>query len=105
MWPPLDLLKRRKLKTQIWYLLVGLGQEDKVAKAARGVAYLAYEAGKIGCSVALQSRRMVRGAGERTSDPGEGRVRERGHGLQLPPRPASRWTAFPSSVPRSCHTA
>jgi hypothetical protein len=100
MWPPLDLLKRRKLKTQIWYLLVGLGQEDKV-----GVAYLAYEAGKIGCSVALQSRRMVRGAGERTSDPGEGRVRERGHGLQLPPRPASRWTAFPSSVPRSCHTA
>jgi sugar phosphate isomerase/epimerase len=55
----LNLLKRRQLKTQIWYLLEPpeefdrLGQEEKVAKAARSAQYLAGEAAKIGCSVGL----------------------------------------------------
>ncbi len=55
----LDLLKRRKLKTGIWYLVTpppgfdGLSQEEKLAKTARAVGYLADEAGKIGCSVGL----------------------------------------------------
>jgi sugar phosphate isomerase/epimerase len=55
----LNLLKRRQLKTQIWYLLEPpeefdrLGQEEKVAQAARSAQYLAGEAAKIGCSVGL----------------------------------------------------
>jgi sugar phosphate isomerase/epimerase len=55
----LDLLKRRKLKTEIWYMLVlprdfdGLSQDDKVARATKPVTYLANEAGRIGCSVGL----------------------------------------------------
>jgi sugar phosphate isomerase/epimerase len=55
----LDLLKRRKLKTQIWYLLVpppgfnSLSEEEKVERAARAARHLAVEAGKIGCSVGL----------------------------------------------------
>lgn len=55
----LDLLKRRKLKTEIWYLLVppptfdGLPQEEKVAQATKAVQYLAQEAKRINCSVGL----------------------------------------------------
>jgi sugar phosphate isomerase/epimerase len=55
----LNLLKRRKLQAQIWYLLDppkqfdALGQDEKVAQAARAAQYLADEAGKIGCSVGL----------------------------------------------------
>ncbi len=55
----LDFLKRRKLKTEIWYLVSppadfnALGQEEKVARVARAVGYMADEAGKIGCSVGL----------------------------------------------------
>lgn len=55
----LNLLKRRQLKTQIWYLLEPseefdrLGQEEKVAQAARSAQYVAGEAAKIGCSVGL----------------------------------------------------
>lgn len=55
----LDLWKRRKLKTEIWYLLVppttfnGLPQEQKVAQATKAAQYLAGEAKKIDCSVGL----------------------------------------------------
>lgn len=55
----LNLLKRRKLKTEIWYLLVppptfnGLAQEEKIIQATKAVQYLAGEAQRIGCSVGL----------------------------------------------------
>ena len=55
----LDLLKRRKLTTEIWYLVTppadfnALRQPEKVAKVARAVTFLADQAGKIGCKVGL----------------------------------------------------
>jgi len=55
----LDFLKRRKVRTQIWYLFsprpefANLSQSGKVAQASKAVAYLAGEARKIGCSVGL----------------------------------------------------
>lgn len=55
----LDLLRRRHVKTQIWYLFVPprdfdrLPQEQKLETASRAVRYLAGMAAKIGCSVGL----------------------------------------------------
>ena len=56
----LDLLRRRKVKTQLWVSLSGqaLGpaeatQAERVEAASRPIAYLAAEAAKLGCSVAL----------------------------------------------------
>ena len=55
----LDLLARHKVKTQLW-LSVGtpkefmlLDQEEKVRTITKPVAWVAAEAGKIGCKVAL----------------------------------------------------
>lgn len=55
----LDVLRRRQVKTQIWYLFVPpqgfekLTQDEQVKMAADTVRYLAIEAQKIGCSVGL----------------------------------------------------
>ena len=55
----LDVLRRRRVKTQIWARYVPdksfdtLTQEEKVARAAKTISYLAAEAGKIGCSIGL----------------------------------------------------
>ena len=55
----LDLLRRRHVKTQIWYLFMpprgfaGLSQNQKIETAAKAVGYIAGKAAKIGCSVGL----------------------------------------------------
>lgn len=55
----LDLLKRRSVKTELWYMFTPprefpeLSQEQKVAMVSQAVAWLAGEAKKIGCSVGL----------------------------------------------------
>jgi sugar phosphate isomerase/epimerase len=55
----LDFLKRRKVKTELWYMFRpptgfdALPQEQKVAQAAGAVRYIAGEARKIGCSVGI----------------------------------------------------
>ncbi|MCW5977259.1 MAG: hypothetical protein KIT09_04245 [Bryobacteraceae bacterium] len=55
----LDLLKRRKLKPQLWVslgmekALAALPQEQKVEAAAKPIAWVAAEAKKLGCPVAL----------------------------------------------------
>ena len=57
----LELLKRRKIRTQLWCPLdptasfLSLSEEEKFAQAVRALRYLAVEAGKIGCSVGLYS--------------------------------------------------
>ncbi|MCL5744907.1 MAG: sugar phosphate isomerase/epimerase [Acidobacteria bacterium] len=55
----LDLLRRRRIRTELWYLFVpprdfvGLSQEQKIAMASQPVRYLAEQAGRIGCTVGL----------------------------------------------------
>jgi sugar phosphate isomerase/epimerase len=53
----LAVLRRRKVKTQLWVLTgvpeEGLTQEQKVETAARPLRWIAEEAAKIGCTVAL----------------------------------------------------
>ncbi|MDP2995860.1 MAG: TIM barrel protein [Bryobacterales bacterium] len=55
----LDLLKRRGVKTELWYMFVpprsfaDLPRERKIDLVAGTVRYLASEAGKIGCKVGL----------------------------------------------------
>jgi sugar phosphate isomerase/epimerase len=55
----LDLLKRRRVKTEIWYMYQppagfdALSQEEKVEQAAMAVRYLALEARKLGCKVGI----------------------------------------------------
>ena len=55
----LDFLARRKVKTQLWLNLgmpkdfAQLSQQEKVRAAAKRVAWVAAEAKKIGCTVAL----------------------------------------------------
>ena len=55
----LDLLKRHKVKTQLWCLvakdekLATMTQEEKVAYTAIPLAYIAKEAAKIGCTLGL----------------------------------------------------
>jgi sugar phosphate isomerase/epimerase len=55
----LDLLKRRNLKTEIWYMyrppagFDALPQEEKVAQAAKAVKYLAVETQKLQCKVGI----------------------------------------------------
>ena len=55
----LDFLARRKVKTQLWLSVVvtkefaNLSQEEKVRTVAKPVAWVAAEAKKIGCTVAL----------------------------------------------------
>ena len=52
----LDLLERRKVRTQLWILpsLPDSGtQEERVARVARPVRWVAEAAGKIGCTVGL----------------------------------------------------
>jgi sugar phosphate isomerase/epimerase len=55
----LDLLRRRNVKTQIWYLFTpprdfdSSSQEQKLDTAANAVRYIAEKAGKINCSVGL----------------------------------------------------
>ena len=55
----LDLLKRHKVKTQLWCFmgedekLKTMTQAEKVAYAAAPIAYIAKEAAKIGCTVGL----------------------------------------------------
>lgn len=51
-----DFLRRRKVKTQLW-VLTNPGdqgtQQEKVARAARPLSWMADRAGELGCSVAL----------------------------------------------------
>ncbi len=55
----LDLLKRRRVRTEIWYMFQPpagfdqLSQENKVAEAAKAVKYLAVEAQKLRCRVGI----------------------------------------------------
>lgn len=55
----LDLLKRRNVKTEIWYMyrppagFDALPQEGKVAQVAKAVKYLAVETQKLGCKVGI----------------------------------------------------
>ena len=55
----LDVLRRRKLKTEIWYMFRppagfdALSQDEKVAMAAKAVKYLAGEAQKLHCKVGV----------------------------------------------------
>jgi sugar phosphate isomerase/epimerase len=55
----LDLLRRRRIKTELWVRYVpdkdfdSLTQAEKVAKAAKAISYIAAEAQKIDCTVAL----------------------------------------------------
>lgn len=55
----LDLLKRRNLKTEIWYMyrppagFDALPQDEKVAQATKAVKYLAVEAQKLHCKVGI----------------------------------------------------
>ena len=54
----LDALKRNNTQTEIWFMVGGIDlskmtQEEKVKAIAKPVKYIATEAGKIGCKVAL----------------------------------------------------
>jgi sugar phosphate isomerase/epimerase len=55
----LDLLKRHRVKTQIWLMVVGiegldgLSQQEKITAHAGPVGYIARQAAAIGCSVGL----------------------------------------------------
>jgi sugar phosphate isomerase/epimerase len=55
----LDLLKRRKVKTEIWYMyrppagFDALPQAEKVAQVAKAVKYLAVETQKLQCKVGI----------------------------------------------------
>jgi sugar phosphate isomerase/epimerase len=55
----LDLLKRRNLKTEIWYMyrppagFDALSQDEKLAQATKAVKYLAVEAQKLQCKVGI----------------------------------------------------
>ncbi|WP_229214113.1 sugar phosphate isomerase/epimerase family protein [Dyadobacter flavalbus] len=55
----IDLLKRHKVKTQIWCMVAGIKdidsmtQDEKVKVHARAIAYIADKAAEIGCSVGL----------------------------------------------------
>ena len=55
----IDLLKRHKVKTQIWCMIAGIKdldsmtQEEKVKVHAKAIAYIADKAAEIGCSVGL----------------------------------------------------
>lgn len=55
----IDLLKRHKVKTQIWCMIAGIkdldsmSQEEKVKVHAKAVAYIADKAAEIGCSIGL----------------------------------------------------
>lgn len=55
----LDFLRRRKIRTQIWYFvsaakdLAPMSQEQKIDAVARAVGYLAREAAKFGASVGI----------------------------------------------------
>jgi len=55
----IDLLKRYKVKTQIWCMVAGIKeldamtQEERVKVHAKAIAYIADKAAKIGCSVGL----------------------------------------------------
>ncbi len=54
-----DLLRRKNVHTQIWVMYTlakdseTLSQDEKVARAAKTMSYLAAEAAKLGCSVAM----------------------------------------------------
>ncbi len=54
-----DLIERRGLKTQLWTLLSGskefdqLGQEERIARTAKVVSYIAKRAKELECSVGL----------------------------------------------------
>lgn len=52
----LDFIRRRKLKTQLW-VLTGVGeqgsQQEKVARAAKPLSWMADEAAKLGCTIGL----------------------------------------------------
>ncbi|WP_207532757.1 sugar phosphate isomerase/epimerase family protein [Desertivirga arenae] len=54
----LDALKRNNAKTEIWFMVGGIdlsnmSQEEKIKAIAKPVRYIATEAAKIGCKVAL----------------------------------------------------
>ncbi|WP_207423573.1 sugar phosphate isomerase/epimerase family protein [Desertivirga brevis] len=54
----LDALKRNDAKTEIWFMVGGIdltnmSQEEKIKAIAKPVKYIATEAAKIGCNVAL----------------------------------------------------
>lgn len=54
----LDVLKRNKVKTQIWLMMVGvdmdkMSQQQKVDTLSKPVKYIAQQAAKIGCQVGL----------------------------------------------------
>src|SRR6185312_7422533 len=55
----LDLLRRRHVKTQIWYLFIpprgfdSASQQQKLESAANAVRYIAVKTAQIGCSVGL----------------------------------------------------
>ncbi len=55
----LDVLRRRKLKTEIWYMFRppagfdALSQDEKVAMAAKAVKYIAVEAQKLHCKLGV----------------------------------------------------
>ncbi len=54
----LDVLKRNKVKTQIWLMMVGvdmdaMSQQQKIDTLCKPVKYIAEQAAKIGCQVGL----------------------------------------------------